>query len=269
MVKHPMVIKRQVSSCCARWLCWRELPFCASLMTRRVSCVCCSAHTAVRASGWTVSSRGSGLHPMSPPTAVARARWAALSGFPSLQQRQAPLHTSAQLLTSPANPYLHVSMFLLQGGNSNHVQTNLLHLVRFAPPNLGRGAKMTVGWECGRLRLVGSNHSHLGDCSPASLTAKLLTPSVSSAWLICLPCLPAWQDGKSTAHGAAQGLQQLGEDEASAAATAAAAAAANAAAARMAESACWRCHCLAARDAAFVRCCQSVFHDAAMTHRLR
>ncbi|PRW05800.1 hypothetical protein C2E21_9561 [Chlorella sorokiniana] len=50
-----------------------------------------------------------------------------------------------------------------QGGQTNHVQTNLVHLARFAPPNLGRGAKMT--------------------------------------------------DGKATAHGAAPGLQPLGEDE--------------------------------------------------------
>lgn len=47
-------------------------------------------------------------------------------------------------------------MFPLQGGNSNHVQTNLLHLVRFAPPNLGRGAKMTVGGRAGMRTPVAS-----------------------------------------------------------------------------------------------------------------
>lgn len=37
-----------------------------------------------------------------------------------------------------------------QGGQSSHVQTNLVHLSRFAPPNLRRGAKMTVGGAAGQ-----------------------------------------------------------------------------------------------------------------------
>ena len=112
-------------------------------------------------------------------------------------------------------------------GNSHftsHVQTNILHLPRFAPTDVGKGATMTV---------------RLPACLPAvqlPLAARPAAPrrpfpcqQVQQQWQppsqthaphavwCAAPRLPHLQDGKSTAHGGAGGSASqeaaLGDDE--------------------------------------------------------
>ena len=60
---------------------------------------------------------------------------------------------------------------LEQGGQSNHVQTNLVHLARFAPPNLGRGARMTVSSKFCKADYLGCKAEQPHGYMPARLAA--------------------------------------------------------------------------------------------------
>ena len=172
-MKHPMVVKRQVSGAfvlyCQLFVCAGEAAATlrhhhSVLLLQLLETDLVAAFFAEPLSGWTASSP---TQPTLPPTPLLR--------------------------------------LARQGGQSNHVQTNLVHLTRFAPPNLGRGAKMTVGGTAGdRGWRTGSVGGTAGEQGWRTGWVGGIEPGLAAGCRVACVCV-GWA-GSSAAHGQTQPL---------------------------------------------------------------